>query len=126
MDAPAAAARQTLELPRAGTPTRWLVLFLPLAVYAALAAMLFATALHSPSRTQIGNTGDPQQTMWFWTWTRYALGHGLNPFFTTYIDYPGGVNLLWNTASPLMGALLWPVSARFGLPIAYDLAIAGS
>src|ERR1035441_5707453 len=46
--------------------------------------------------------GDPAQMSWFLAWTPFALGHGLNPFFTNYIDFPLGVNLASNTSVPLL------------------------
>ena len=44
--------------------------------------------------------GDPAQMTWFLAWAPFALGHGLNPFFTNYIDFPLGVNLASNTSVP--------------------------
>ncbi len=61
--------------------------------------------------------GDPAQMSWFLAWTPFALGHGLNPFFTNYIDYPLGVNLASNTSVPLLGLLAAPVTLALG-PIA--------
>ena len=58
--------------------------------------------------------GDPAQMSWFLAWTPFALGHGLNPFFTNYIDYPLGVNLASNTSVPLLGLLAAPVTLRAG------------
>ena len=51
---------------------------------------------------------------WFLAWTPFALGHGLNPFFTNYIDFPLGVNLASNTSVPLLGFLAAPVTLALG------------
>lgn len=47
---------------------------------------------------------------WFLAWTPYALLHLHNVFYTTWINYPAGVNLAQNTSSPLLGLLAAPVT----------------
>ena len=75
-------------------------------------------------------SGDPAQMSWFLAWTPFALGHGLNPFFTNYIDYPLGVNLASNTSVPLLGLLAAPVTLALGPIASFNLlmriALAGS
>ncbi len=75
-------------------------------------------------------SGDPAQMSWFLAWTPFALGHGLNPFFTNYIDYPLGVNLASNTSVPLLGFLAAPVTLALGPIASFNLlmriALAGS
>jgi hypothetical protein len=61
--------------------------------------------------------GDQFTTVWFLRWIPFALGHGVNPLFTTYGNYPFGVNLLDNTSVPLLGLLGTPLTVAFG-PIA--------
>ncbi|MGH7609310.1 MAG: hypothetical protein ACREOD_05120 [Candidatus Dormibacteria bacterium] len=60
----------------------------------------------------------------------YAISHLVNPLFTTHMNYPEGVNLAWDTSSPLLGLLGWPVGAAFGEVIAYNtlltVGLAGS
>jgi hypothetical protein len=56
-------------------------------------------------------------------WTPYAIGHAHTPLLTTHIDYPGGVNLMWNTAMILPAFVLWPITALFGPIAATNLAI---
>ena len=74
--------------------------------------------------------GDPAQMSWFLAWTPFALGHGLNPFFTNYIDFPRGVNLASNTSVPLLGLLAAPVTFALGPVASFNLlmriALAGS
>ncbi len=88
-----------------------------LAVYALLAVALFAGAWRSPTRTSVGGTLDPPLHMWFLRWTPWALSHGHLPFFTHHLNFPVGVNLLWNTFLPLPAIVLWPVTVSLG-PIA--------
>jgi hypothetical protein len=60
---------------------------------------------------------DPGQSVWFIAWPAYALAHGLNPLFSTWLWQPHGVNLLLNASSPLTGIVLSPFTWAFG-PIA--------
>ncbi len=74
--------------------------------------------------------GDPAQMSWFLAWTPFALGHGHNPFFTNYIDFPLGANLASNTSVPLLGLLCAPVTFALGPIASFNLlmriALAGS
>ncbi len=74
--------------------------------------------------------GDPAQMSWFLAWTPFALGHGLNPLFSNYIDFPLGVNLASNTSVPLLGLLAWPVTLASGPVASFNvlmrIALAGS
>jgi len=54
--------------------------------------------------------GDSLVQSWFLGFTPWALLHGHNPFFTTYIDFPKGVNLASNTLMPLLGVIFAPVT----------------
>jgi hypothetical protein len=90
--------------------------------YLVLAFLTFASAWRDPQRIVLGVGGDPLLSLWFLNWTPFALSHHLNPLFTNYVDSPGGANLMWNTPSPLLGILLWPVTASAGALVAYNLA----
>lgn len=70
-----------------------------------------------------GGGGDAQQTVWFLTWTPWAISHGQNPFLTTHINAPEGVNLMWNALAPLAALVLWPVTATAGPVAAYDVMV---
>jgi hypothetical protein len=94
---------------------------LALLIYLALAAAVFASAWAAPNSNAIGVGGDPYLAIWFMRWTPFALTHHLNPLFTDYLDYPSGVNLMWNTAAPLLGLLFWPIT-QAGPVLAYNLA----
>jgi hypothetical protein len=101
---------------------RWLRHALVLLGFLGAAVLVFSSVWAAPSTTIAGVGGDPQLAIWFTRWVPFAVSHGLNPFLTDYVDYPAGVNLMWNTASPLLGVLLWPVTDRFGPVVAYNLA----
>ena len=86
-----------------------------------MAVALFSSAWANPTSRIIGVGEDPLQFIWFFTWPAYALTHGQNPFITRAIDYPSGVNLMWNSSSPLIGVVTWPVRAVFGPILNFDL-----
>ena len=94
-----------------------------LLLYLVLAFGVFASVWRDPSVRWIGIAGDPQSFMWFLAWYPHALGHGLNPFFTDFGDYPAGANLLWDTGLPLVSVVLWPVTATFGVVVAYNVMV---
>jgi hypothetical protein len=64
---------------------------------------------------------DPAQTVWYLAWVPFALGHGLNPLHTGYLDVPSGANLATNTSVPLLGFLGWPVTALFSPVATFNL-----
>jgi hypothetical protein len=100
----------------------------PLALIAlsGLAFALFGQAWADPFSRVIGLGPDPPVFMWYMRWVPYALSHGANPFFTNYLDYPSGINLMWQTSVPLLSLVLWPVTATLGPIVAYNLMMTAS
>src|SRR6267143_4525792 len=118
---------------RASKPPRrrvWLIhLTAPgvmLAIYGVLALGLFAATWTQPFSHVIGDGPDPPVFIWYLRWVPFALSHGLNPLFTTYVDFPGGINLMWQTSVPLLGLLLAPVTLTLGPVFAYNLLMTAS
>jgi hypothetical protein len=70
-----------------------------------------------PTSTTTCGCGDTSLFTWFLEWPAYALTHGLNPLYSTYLFHPTGINLLSNTAEVGLGLVLAPVTWAFG-PIA--------
>ncbi|HEV3232254.1 MAG TPA: hypothetical protein VG245_08370 [Candidatus Dormibacteraeota bacterium] len=99
---------------------------LALAVYTALTLGLFNVAWAHPGRTWIGVGGDPNLVSWFLAWVPYAISHGHNPLLSDALNYPAGVNLMWNTSMPLAAVLLWPVTALGGPVLAYNVLLTAS
>jgi hypothetical protein len=60
---------------------------------------------------------DPAFVTWFLAWPAHALLHGLNPFYSSQVFHPVGINLLSNASSLALGVLLAPVTWLFG-PVA--------
>jgi hypothetical protein len=93
------------------------------AVYGVLAVLLTITAWRAPSTTYIGEGPDPISAMWGIGWVPFAVGHGLNPLLSTYLNHPTGIDLLWNDPQALPIAVLWPVTALFGATVTYNLVM---
>ncbi len=96
---------------------------LALGAFAVLTVLLFRGAWRSPTTTWIGEAGDPPLFMWFLRWMPHALAHGQNPLFTHHINYPDGVNLMWNTAIPLLSLLAAPFTLTLGPVLTYNLLV---
>jgi hypothetical protein len=82
-------------------------------------------------RMQAGDRGDVDLFAWFVQYAATAVSHGQLPaLFTTAMNAPIGVNLMWNTSFLLPGVLLSPVTLLWGsqvsLTVALTLGFAGS
>jgi hypothetical protein len=74
--------------------------------------------------TLIGKTGTDQPIqMWDLTWTPFALLHGHSLFFSDYLNFPYGTNLLDNTTMTALGLLMAPVTVVFGATLALTTAL---
>jgi hypothetical protein len=96
---------------------RWRVPVPPLLLVAflGLSLWMFAAAWSSPTTTTLsGGEGDPAIFLWFLRWTPFAIEHGHDPLVAHHLNYPDGVNLMWNTSLVLPGLLLAPLTIRFG------------
>jgi hypothetical protein len=82
---------------------------------------MFSSTWVHPTTWSIGVSGDPQQFIWFLAWPPFAVTHGHNPIFTDYIDYPVGVNLMWNASELLPAMVLSPLTGMSALVLAYNV-----
>lgn len=94
-----------------------------IAVYVLCAVGLALPAWLSAVPTYVGIGGDPQQQMWFLSWTPFAAGHLHNPLVSDYMNYPDGLNLMWQTWMPAVGVVLWPVTAIWGPLVTWNVAM---
>lgn len=100
--------------------------FLVVATLAYLAgglAMWWGVWSAHPTTTGICACGDPALFLWFLTWPAHAIAHGLDPFYSTYMFHPRGVNLLANTSELALGVPLAPVTWLFGPVAAWNVAL---
>lgn len=91
---------------------------------------LFWSSWRSPAALAVGGGADVPYTIWFLDWVAYAMTHGHNPLLTTALDYPSGVNLMWNGLFPGPAMLLTPLTLALGPVVTrtllMTLAVAGS
>ncbi len=73
-------------------------------------------AWRDPTSGWTGSCCDQEQAIWYLGWTPHALANGLNPFFTTQLGAPSGVNVMWSPSMPLLGILGW-LPAKVGGPV---------
>ena len=103
---------------------------LPIAfvAFTVLAVLCNLPVWEAPLHRHVGAAGqsDPLLSMWFLSWTPYALSHAHNPFLTSYVNYPRGVNLMWNASTPALGVLLWPITVIWGAVLSDNLITTAS
>lgn len=111
------------RVPAGGDPPaprwpRWQAYGVAGGLYLAVSLLVWWHAWSShPSASTLCGCGDPALFTWFLEWPAYALTHGHNPFYSTALFHPTGVNLLSNTSVLAFGIPLTPVTLAFG-PVA--------
>ncbi|HEX6526080.1 MAG TPA: hypothetical protein VF070_39620 [Streptosporangiaceae bacterium] len=91
-----------------------------LVLFAALAVLFFLPAWSSPHGYVIGDSGDSDLFIWYLRWPGFALSHGWNPLVSNYLDYPDGINLMWNVSIVLPALLMTPITSTFGPIVSYN------
>jgi hypothetical protein len=61
--------------------------------------------------------------VWDMWWVAHQIIHLHNPWFTSYLAAPAGLQLGYHTLVPLLGVLMAPVTLAFGPSAAYNLLI---
>jgi hypothetical protein len=77
---------------------------------------------HPATRTTCA-CGDPALLTWFLEWPAHAMANGMNPFHSTALFAPQGINQLANTSVLAIGVLLAPVTWLFGPFAAFNVAL---
>lgn len=86
--------------------------------YLALGFVLWVHAWAAGATTHtLCGCGDPALFLWFFQWPATALSHGQNPFFSTALFHPHGINLLAQTSVTGLSLPLVPVTWIWG-PVA--------
>ena len=76
-----------------------------------------------PTSTTTCGCGDSSLFQWFLAWPAHAIAHGLDPWYSTALFYPHGINLLSNTAVVAIGTVLAPVTWLFGPIATFNVAL---
>ena len=92
-----------------------------LAVFVVGFGLPLASHLDAPNLRQYWT--DPQFYTWSLRWWPYAVSHWTNPLFSTQIGAPGGYDLAWASTTPAVDLLMWPVTAAFGVLVAYNVVL---
>ncbi len=67
---------------------------------------------------------DPNFYVWSLRWWPYAIGHGLNPLYSSQIAAPTGHSLAWATTVPPLSLLAAPLTLVAGPVVAFNLLTA--
>lgn len=86
-----------------------------------LSMALFHAAWAHPLKTQVGGAGDADEYAWFLSWLPFAVGHGHNALVSHYVNFPYGINLMWNTSVLLPSFLVSPFTALWGPALSYNV-----
>jgi hypothetical protein len=96
-----------------------------LLAFVGLGVLLFAPTWSSPTTTTLeGGNGDPAIFIWFLRWIPFAVDHHEPLLFSSWLNHPDGVNLMWNTSLPLLGRLLAPLTLRWGPVLTFNVVVA--
>jgi len=68
-------------------------------------------------------TRDAAVYVWDLWWVAHQIIHLHNPWSTTYMAAPVGLQLAYHTLVPLLGAVMMPVTLAFGPSAAYNLLL---
>jgi hypothetical protein len=77
---------------------------------------------HLSTRALGGGSFDAGLFIWWLKWAPFAIGHGLDPLRTTYLDAPGGIDAMWNTSVLALATVFAPVTQTLGAVVSYNLA----
>jgi hypothetical protein len=91
-------------------------------IYLVCSLLFFGRGLAGHLATRkIGIPPDPPLFMWFLKWWPFAIAHGINPFHTSIVWFPAGVNLTWSSAIVLPALAAAPLTAMLGPVASFNL-----
>ena len=97
-----------------GSPRRWRTFVLAGGAYLIISLFIWSNVWRGhPTSTTTCGCGDSATYLWFLEWQAHAIAHGLNPFYSTAMNHPTGINLMNNP----IGVVLAPITWIFG-PVA--------
>jgi len=72
-------------------------------------------------KDRVPGVGDVFFCLWELWWFKASLLNHVNPYCTSYIFYPTGINLIFADLSPFIGVLAVPLQLLLGLVKAYNI-----
>lgn len=76
-----------------------------------------------PSTVTTCGCGDAARFVWYFRWPAFAITHGHNVLYSTYLFHPGGINLLDDTSVVALGVVLAPVTWLAGPVASMNVAL---
>ena len=76
-----------------------------------------------PTATTTCGCGDAARFLWFFRWTSFAVSHGHDVLYSTWLFHPGGINLLDDTSVVALGVVLAPVTWLWGPVASMNVAL---
>jgi hypothetical protein len=76
-----------------------------------------------PSTVTTCGCGDAARFLWYFRWPAFALTHGHDVLYSTYLFHPGGINLLDDTSVVALGVVLAPVTWLAGPVASMNMAL---
>ncbi len=93
-------------------------------LFLAVTSLWFWHAWSAPTTLWVGSgTGDSMLSIWNFEYFAYAVTHHHGLFITHTMNFPQGVNLMWQTPGYLLDLLLLPVTLTLGPVFSYNLAM---
>jgi hypothetical protein len=74
-------------------------------------------------RGRLPDIQDPGSYVWSLWWVAHQVAHLGNPWFTSRLAAPVGVQLGYDTLMPLLGLLMLPVTLLAGAAVSYNLLV---
>jgi hypothetical protein len=112
-----------LNVTRLLSSRRWLRHTAALLLYLGLATAMFSSSLFASRQVFSGAGADPELFIWYLKYIPWSLLHGHLPFFTTWIVYPQGANLMWNGSIILPALVMAPITLVFGPVAAWNVLV---
>lgn len=100
----------------------WRLLLVAGTIYLVL-AVLWTLPVWLSSNRLIGLPGDPVSYAWGAAWVPYALTHGLNPYFTHYLNAPAGANYMWPAPVLIYDLIAWPLTVLISPTLGYNVIV---
>jgi hypothetical protein len=95
--------------------------------YLVLAVVVTARLWSAPARLEVaGNPHDADQFGWWLTWTLHWLSTGRDPFVTSAMNAPFGINVMWNTGILLPAVVLSPLTLLGGAQLSATVLLTAS
>ena len=93
-----------------------------LLLYLGIASLYFGMGVLPHLSTRLaGFENDPLLFTWIFSWWAFAMTHGLNPLWSTYVWAPHGMSIANMTAIPSLAIPLIPLTKLFGALVSYNL-----